>query len=65
MQLETSIPRLVRRSDLARSLGVDPRRTLLKALRPVAILLEAGREFELFDANIPAALVVNSQTKPE
>jgi hypothetical protein len=48
---------------LARSFGVDPRQKLLKSLRPVAILIMGQKELELFEANIPAALAVNSQSK--
>jgi hypothetical protein len=64
MSYTRDLKRLTTRADLARAFGVDPRRKLLKDLRPVALLLMAGREYELFEANLPASLVVNSAKHP-
>jgi len=64
MHLDTSLPRFVTRADLARSLNCDSRNMLLKALRPSAILIMGQKEIELFEANIPASLAVNSKPKP-
>lgn len=60
MAYTRDLKRLTTRADLARALGVDPRRKLLKDLRPVALLLMADREYELFEASLPASLVVNA-----
>jgi hypothetical protein len=63
--MHLDLPRYVRKTDLARTLGVDSRRSLFKAIQPVAILVEGEREFELFEQSIPAAVVLNSRSKPE
>jgi len=64
MSYTRDLKRLTTRADLARAFGVDPRRKLLKDLRPVALLLMAGREYELFSADLPASLIVNSARNP-
>jgi len=63
MHLDTSLPRYVTRADLARSFNCDARNSLLKSLRPIAILLMGQKEIELFEANIPASFAVNSAAK--
>jgi hypothetical protein len=63
MHLDRTLPRYVRKSDLARAFGVDARRKIFQTLRPIAILVEGEREFELFEANIPVSFAVNSAAK--
>ncbi len=64
MSYTRDLKRLTTRADLARDLGVDPRRSLLKNLRPVALLVMAGREYELFESSLIASLVVNAAKHP-
>lgn len=63
MSYTRDLKRLTTRADLARDLGVDPRRKLLQDLRPVALLVMAGREYELFESSLLASLVVNAAAK--
>jgi hypothetical protein len=58
------LQRYATKTELARSLGVDPRSLNNKTLRPAALLVAAGKTIPLFYWNdyMPVALAVNAQS---
>jgi hypothetical protein len=58
------LQRFATKTELARSLGVDPRSLNSKTLRPAALLVAAGKTIPLFYWNdhITVALSVNAQS---